>query len=167
MSLRGDLFARKPATAQVPIVLDRAAYDAAAQAVDEAAQVLAEEQGRGAWDLDAERARLAAARAALGEIPVRIVTLRALPPDVWDEMIEAHPPTEEQAGRGAQWNSKTHRLPCVAASVVTPDDEEPMTVEDWELLAKGGHITDGELNRLYEAAVVLNGRSPQVSTGKG
>lgn len=167
MSLREDLFGRPVATVQVPIVLDRAAHDVAACRLEEAERALASAEARGSWDLDAERAELAAARAELAAVPVRAVPLRALPPPAWEALIESHPPSEEQRAKGAIWDPKTFRYALIAASVATPDGEEPLTEDEWRQLAKGGQVTDGELNELFEAAISLNGRAPRVSTGKG
>ncbi|MFC5996952.1 hypothetical protein ACFQE5_22330 [Pseudonocardia hispaniensis] len=167
MSLREDLFGRPVATAQVPIVLDRAAHDVAARRVEEAARALAAEQARGSFDLDAERAELAEAEAALAAVPVRVVPLRALPPEAWEELIESHPPSEEQRAKGAIWDPKTFRYALLAASVDTPDGEQPLSEGEWRQLAAARHVTDGELNELFDAAISLNGRAPRVSTGKG
>lgn len=93
--------------------------------------------------------------------------LRALLPQQWDELVEAHPPTPEQATLGALWDLTSFRPALIAESVVTPAGEEPLSAADWADLATGGHITGPEYNRLFNVCYELNDRSPQVSVGKG
>lgn len=167
MSLRDRLRSRSLPTTTVAIVADRAAFDAAEREYDDAARALAAEQARGSFDLDAERARVAAAQTALDALQAEVFTLRALPPAEWEALIEAHPPTPEQLERGAQWNPSAFRAALLAASVVVPDGEAAPSEQDWLDYAAAGQLSAGELNTLFDAAIALNGRAPQVSTGKG
>jgi hypothetical protein len=105
---------------------------------------------------------------ALDACPVIEVTLRALSPPEWEALVELHPPTEEQQGRGAQWNAATFRPALLAACVVPPEDEpEPLTAEYWERVVKDGELGAGEYNTLCNAAVTLNLRAPTSAVGNG
>lgn len=161
MTLRDRLRARQLPTRTVPLTGDRAAYEAAERELDEAFAALANEQARGSFDLDVERARVDLARSALDELPVERIVLRALPPSDWEALIAAHPAPADQPG--AMWNVYTLRPELLAASVVLPEGEES---PDWDEMYRGGHLTAAELGSLFNAAVELNARAPQVSTGK-
>lgn len=167
MSLRAWLAARELPTVPVPIPTDAAAYAAAERAVEDAARALLVEQSRGSVDTEAERARLAQAERDLAAQPVRVVKVRALPGDVWEELVAAHPPTEAEQARGDEWHVPTFRPALLAGSVLPDEGEEPLTPQEWTDAIAAGHVTVGEANRLYEEAVLLNARSPRVSTGKG
>jgi hypothetical protein len=162
MGLRDRLRARQLPTVTVVLAGDRSAYAAAERELDSANRALLDEQARGSYDLAAERARVEVAQSALDELPVEKVVLRALPPSDWEALVEAHPPPKDRVAELA-WNPSTFRAALLSASVVLPDGEEP---PDWEELTRGGHLTAGELNALFEAAVSINARAPQVSTGK-
>lgn len=95
------------------------------------------------------------------------ITLRGLVPDVYEALVEAHPPTAEQRERGAMWDHRTFRAALLAACVFTPDGEEPLTEADWADLATSGAIAAGELLQLFNAAVYVNDRSPLARVGKG
>jgi hypothetical protein len=101
-----------------------------------------------------------------GGEPERI-ELRAIPADVWEALVAAHPPTGEQAEQGADWNVATFRPALLALTVVTPEGEEPLTEADWAQLASSGAMSIGELTLLFNVAVALNDRSPLASVGKG
>lgn len=101
-----------------------------------------------------------------GGEPERI-ELRAIPADVWEALVAAHPPTKEQREQGAEWNTATFRPALLALSVVTPDGEEPLTEKDWGQLTTSGAMAAGELTLLFNVAVSLNDRSPLASVGKG
>ena len=99
--------------------------------------------------------------------PDELFELRALPPDEWEILVDEHPPTEEQRARGDSWNVLTFRPALLAACVLTPDGEEPLTAEDWAELAAGRGMAAGELNLLYGTALDLNDRTPRDDVGKG
>jgi hypothetical protein len=162
VSLRERLRARQPPTVTVVLAGDRAAYEAAERELNEAQRALLGEQGRGSFDVAAERARVEVAQSVLDELPVERVMLRALSPSDWEALVEAHPPPDPKSG--AAWNVATFRSALLAASVVVPDGEEP---PDWDELTREGHLTAAELNTLFDAAIGLNARAPLVSTGKG
>lgn len=100
-----------------------------------------------------------------GDEPERF-ELQALLPEQWDDLVLAHPPTEAQREQGAGLNVVTFRPALLAASVITPPGEEPLTVKDWEELLVGGFLSAGEANALYNTAYLLNDRSPLVTVGK-
>jgi hypothetical protein len=81
--------------------------------------------------------------------------------------VELHPATDEQQGQGQRWNATTFRPAVLAACVVTPDGEDPMSADDWEQAAKLGEIGVGEYNALFNAAINLNLRAPASAVGNG
>jgi hypothetical protein len=165
-SLFEDLLGRPVATEEVPIVLDRAAHAAATRAVDAASRALVAARERGEDDLAAEYAALTRAEHALAEVPVRRITVKALPPKRWNELRNLHPPADD-AKPGALWNPDTFRPALLAESVVPPEGEPAPTAAQWQQLAESGSISDGEINELFFKAIELNGSAPQVSLGKG
>ncbi len=164
MSLRDRLRARQSPTVSVVLAGDRAGFEAAERELAAAERALLAEQARGSFDVAAERARVELAQSALDELPVERVTVRALPPSDWEALVEAHPPPDGGKQNNAVWNVSTFRTALLAVSVVLPDGEDP---PDWDELTRAGHLTAGELNMLFEAAITVNARAPQVSTGKG
>lgn len=95
-----------------------------------------------------------------------VVTVRALPADVWDLLVRDHPPTKEQVDEGWQWNTATFRPALLAACVVSPADEgEPLTEQEWAaLLVK---LPFGDRDRLFAAAFDVNdNRWPGDDLGK-
>lgn len=114
------------------------------------------------------------------QLPARTVTLapvvqgadpddyevRALDGDLWDGLVRAHPPTEAQRVEGWGWDSATFRPALLAACVVTPDGEEPLTEKEWaDLLPR---MPAGQRDRLYMAALDVNDHGwPDVDLGKG
>lgn len=167
MSLRDQLRGRALPTEIVRLPVDSAAYARCDQALAVAQWALDEARGRG-LDTGGLRARVADAQAALEACPVIAVTLRALLAPEWEALVELHPATEEQQGRGMQWNPATFRPALLAACVVPPEDEpEPLDAEYWERVVKDGELAAGEYNTLVNAAVQLNLRAPLSAVGKG
>lgn len=95
------------------------------------------------------------------------ITLRGLTPDVYEALIEAHPPTDEQRAKGAAYDFRPFRAALLAACVTTPDGEEALTEQDWDELATSGVMAAGEINQLFEAAIYVNNRNPLARVGKG
>lgn len=96
-----------------------------------------------------------------------VVTVRALPADVWDLLVRDHPPTAEQAADGWQWNIATFRPALLAACVVSPADEgEPLTEAEWAALLLRFPV--GDRDRLYGTAFEVNdNRWPGADLPKG
>lgn len=165
MSLGEQLAGRRPATVPVPLAVDPAGYAAAERAVAAAAEAVAQAQRAG--DAAVARERLDRARAELTGQPVVVVELRTLPPVEWETLLDAHPPTDAQQGRGWRWNPATLR-PALLAAVVVADDGDP--VRDpawWEAAARDGRVGPAELDLLTDTAAAMHLRAPQPAVGKG
>ncbi|MFD4795887.1 hypothetical protein [Streptomyces anulatus] len=67
--------------------------------------------------------RLAAAQADLDEAAVQL-RFQALPRNEFRELLAAHPPTEEQAGKGYDYNPDTMAPILIAAASLDPLTEE-------------------------------------------
>jgi hypothetical protein len=167
MSLRNRLQGRKPPTQVVPLPIDPVAYAECARELSEATWELEQARARGVVDTAALRARVLRAQDAQNALDVERVTLRALPAADWEALVDAHPPTEQQADGGAAWNPTTFRPALLALSIVPENGDEPVSADDWEQLAKSGEISAGELTALFTAAVELNLRAPSMAVGKG
>jgi hypothetical protein len=166
MSLREQLRGRAQPTEVVRLPTDPGAYARHERALTAAQWALDEARASGGLDTAGLRARVADAQAALDSVPCVEVTLRTLPPPEWEALVELHPATEEQQARGMQWNPTTFRPALLAACVVTPEGEDPLSAEDWTQLVKDGELSPGEFNALAGAAVQLNLRSPMSAVGK-
>lgn len=117
------------------------------------------------------RERLLARQLPTAVVPVttggtpELVTLRGLPADEFQVLIEEHPPTAEQAAAGDIWNEDTFRPALLSASEVPLDGEQPLSPEDWAAL--GPTMPLGERNALFDTALALNDRAPLDAVGKG
>ena len=169
-SRREQLRARpsKLPTAECPLPADPAAYAAAEQAVG-LLETFAAAAARTGDDeqLQHARARLEQARAALADQPLEVYTFRCLEPKRWEELVDAHPPTDEQRRNGWQWDVATFRPALLAACYVPPDGDEPLDARAWVEVAEEGQMTPGELEKLFGTAAALNARAPSPSLGKG
>jgi hypothetical protein len=165
--LRSWLRARQLPTAEVPIPVDPVAHAAAERAVEVDRRTLQLAQAQEVDDLSIFRERLQAAQQHLDGLAVMVIRLRCLPPEDWEALVDVHPPTDEQRAAGWQWNVSTFRPALLAASVIADDDDRPLTEADWLAVAAEGQMRAGELDRVFAAAVNLNARAPEVSTGKG
>ncbi|AWK09594.1 hypothetical protein DDQ41_12430 [Streptomyces spongiicola] len=142
----------------------RTEYDEAKRAADRARLLAESDADNGVF---AERARLAAercesAREALDRASV-CLTFRALPRPVLEELIHAHPPTDEQAADGAAFNPDTFPAALIAASSTDGMSE----AEARELLDSW---SAPDANALWEAAweVQQEGRADKAADlGKG
>lgn len=137
---------------RVTFPLDRAAHEAAARAVQQAA-------ARG--DVGA----VESARAALEALPVLAFEVRTLLPGDWEALVDAHPATAEQQAQGYAWDVKALRFPALAATV-TLAGEPPITVEKWRQVYETGGLGPAEIETLYGTVLQLNARATQVSLGK-
>lgn len=167
MTLLDRLRARKLPEQQVALPSDPVAYAAAERQVEIEERMVLRAKGDDRLDPETVAAALAAARAALAAQPIEVFTVRCLPANEWEMLVAEHPPTAEQRSQGWQWDVETFRPALLAATVSTAEGENDLDVLDWQQLARDGNIAIGELDLLFVAAVQLNTRQPQVSTGKG
>lgn len=167
MSFRDQLRGRSLPTETVRLPEDPSAWTRAERALGTAQWALEEARASGGRDTAALRARVTEAQEALDALPCMEITLRTLPPPEWEALIELHPATEEQQGQGMMWNPTTFRPALLAACVVTPEGDDPMSAEDWEQVVKAGQLAAGEYNALCNAAVNLNFRAPASAVGNG
>ncbi|MFJ4910653.1 hypothetical protein ACIQCR_34810 [Streptomyces sp. NPDC093249] len=117
-----------------------------------------EEWIEGQPDVLAADALLAQANAALEEETIT-VTFRALPCPAWETLLQDHPPTEEGADKGHEYNVDTFPAALVSAS-----STDGMTVEEaQELLDAWG---DADAKSLFTAALLVN-QTQRADLGKG
>lgn len=82
-----------------------------------------------------------------------LVTVRALPAEEWDALVQLHPPPDGRPEDG--WNLATFRPAALHACVVSPPDEgEPLTEQQWAQLLIKTPIGDRE--RLWDAVIAVN-----------
>jgi hypothetical protein len=98
--------------------------------------------------------------------PDETITQRALTASEWEALVGLHPPATADAARGAAWDVATFRPALLAASVVSPEGEEPLSEQDWAELIATARMTAGEVNALFNGACLLNDRAPDVTVGK-
>lgn len=161
-SLEDAFASRKLPTQVVRLPVDADEYQRIARELAAAEWTLDEARSRGAVDTAAQRADVERLRAELDAAPAVEVKLTAIPPAEWEGLVAAHPPTPAELARGAQWDVPTFRPALLAVSVVTDGP-----VPDWERLAKEGRMTAGELQALFDSAVMLNVRGLSAAVGKG
>lgn len=168
MGLADRLRARSHPTESVPLPLDPQAYARAERELLAAMAALEEARAEGVVDLDRLEARVDAAQVVLDTCEVEKVTVRALPPEEWEALVDLHPPNEAQRANGALWNITTFRPALLSLSVVPAEGEEPLSEADWAALSKeAGALAAGELNALFNASVSVNFRTPSSAVGKG
>ncbi|WP_282795784.1 hypothetical protein [Streptomyces sp. CC224B] len=131
---------RARAAAEVPLYLWqdqrlREAYEEAQHAARRARQLADDEPDSAVLATQAQAAEKAceAARAA-HEADCEVLVFRALPGDAFTKLMQAHPPTEEQAEAGNDWNEDTFPAALIAAASVDPMTEQEAAV----LLAEWG-----------------------------
>ncbi|MGC9539980.1 hypothetical protein [Streptomyces sp. UG1] len=141
----------------------RAEYDEAKRAADRARILAESDTDNGVF---AERAveasrRYEAAAEALQAASVYL-TFRALPRPVIEELLHAHPPTDEQAADGAAFNPDTFPAALIAAS-----SADGMTEAEARELRDAWSAPDA--NALWEAAweVQQEARADRADLGKG
>lgn len=146
MSLKAKLSKRELPTALFPLRTDD---DRGPRAELAAAQDAGDER------------RIAAAQAVL-EACYEQITIRALPPGEVEELLEQHPPTEEQAKRNWIYNPVTFPPALLAACI-----DSDITADDWAQYTTKGPMTRGEANTLFNTVWDLNYRVPDPWLGKG
>lgn len=97
------------------------------------------------------------------------LTLVSLPPEDFEALISAHPPTAQQREEAKRqkdddpaWNVDTFRPSLLEACV-----EGDMTDADWQDMYKTGQINLGEFRSLFFACLEVNDRSTDDYPGKG
>lgn len=81
------------------------------------------------------------------------VRYRALDPNVYDELVEAHPPTKSERDKGAFFNKDTFPPALISAVCITPK----MTVSQASDLWNNPDWSPGELQELFVQAQRVNG----------
>jgi hypothetical protein len=86
------------------------------------------------------------------------ITLRAMKPDEYEDLVAAHPATAEQrkADANATINTETFR-PALLAECAEGD----MTASDWVEFLSDGRCSTGERRDLYLAALGVNEQARQ------
>ena len=137
--------------------------ETAEQEFSAASAELADARTRGLPDLGALTRRVELARAKR-EAFYEFLTVQALPPDEFDDLIAAHPPTEEQRKKDQRsvWNHTTFVPALLAASI-----DSDMTAQDWAEVTSKGPVATGEVGALFQAAMQVNDRTPDPTVGKG
>jgi hypothetical protein len=167
---------KRPATKTVEVVLDPALaveLRAAEHARTEAERLLAVQPA----DTDLQAAAWAAAEEvdelrarAVDEDAVVAVRFRSIGRVAWDDLIDRHPPTDEQiaeakrAGLGAlNFNSDTYPPALVAASL----DEPKLSAADVLAMWDSPDWNAAELQVLFSAALEVNQARHTIDVGKG
>ncbi|GAA1111294.1 hypothetical protein [Streptomyces javensis] len=156
---------RARTAAQVPLYLwqdpelrDR--FEEARQAAQTARQLADADPGNKALADEAKAAETALeeTRAAY-QADCEVLTFRALPGDTFTQLVREHPPTEEQAESGSDWNEDTFPAALISAASVDGMTEE----EAAELLAGWGMADRVEL---FQAALAAQ-NTKRSDWGKG
>ena len=87
------------------------------------------------------------------------VSARPLPPDLWERLVDSHPPTLQQRAAGHGWDPHSIRWPSIAAACVI--DDQPLTPDEWQQLHDAGGITDHEADLLAAVVAQLSARAVQ------
>ncbi|PZT71502.1 hypothetical protein [Streptomyces sp. AC1-42T] len=159
----GRLRARK--AAEVPLYLwqdpeIRDAFEAARRDAHNARQLAESDPANKTLKQEAEEAAAALkeARAAY-EADCEVLMFRALPGDAFSDLVKEHPPTEEQAEGGSDWNEDTFPAALIAAANV-----DGMTEDDAaDLLATWGMADRVDL---FQAALAAQ-NTKRSDWGKG
>jgi hypothetical protein len=110
-------------------------------------------------------AAIAAAEAAFAACEVIELTVRCLPPDEWEALVALHPP---KPGADGDYDLDGFRPALCAACVVVGEGFESFSVQEWgELVGKGGGLSSGEQDMIFQTAVQINRRAVRVAVGKG
>lgn len=164
MDLKARFAARQLPQVVYPLRMDFSEEsDAAERELVEAEANLADGRARGWTDLGALQRGVDRARERRDGF-YAFLTVRALPPVEFEELIAAHPPTDEQRKKHDRivWNPDTF-VPALLAAAIESD----MTAEDWAEVTSKGPIATGEVGALFNAAMQVNDRTPDPHMGKG
>jgi hypothetical protein len=161
--LLARLQAKKPLTATYELVLDPEVWgrvEAARDAVERAR--LFDDAGLAAAQTALEQAEADAETAGA----VERLHLQAVARPVYESLLLANPPTEEQKAEGQTYNVDTFSPALVAAALVDPETgEHPLTAED--VAALWTSWNQGEVYALWSAALQVSTsvRNPAVPFG--
>ncbi|MFE2346129.1 hypothetical protein [Kitasatospora cineracea] len=113
------------------------------------------------------RSVLATAEQRLADATIQL-TFRGLPRPAWEALLAEHPPTEEQAEKGMDYNVLTFPAALISASHVERDETgaevDGMSVEDAQLLLD--EWSDPDAKTLFTGAMLVNQRM-RADLGKG
>lgn len=170
------LMSRKKArTETVDIVLDDELARAVTQAQMERDQAfvfaVSNEENKAAAErlTRAEEALEEAKRVAREAEAVATFRFVAIGGNDYEELLEEHPPTEEQVakakedGEEAVFNSDTFFVALVAASCVEPE----MTEEQVDQLTRDPRFNNAEVAALFQTALLVNSQRRRVNLGEG
>ncbi|MFC8895800.1 hypothetical protein [Streptomyces cinereoruber] len=149
----------KKAVADAALALAKARADADRRA--DAEEIPAEQ--REAWisgqpNVLAADSKLAEANAALEDATITL-TFRALPRPVWEDLLQEHPPTEQGADQGHEYNVDTFPAALISAS-----STDGMTAGEAQELLDAW--SDPDAKALFTAALLVN-QTPRADLGKG
>ncbi|MFI6054082.1 hypothetical protein ACIBCO_28825 [Streptomyces violascens] len=98
------------------------------------------------------------AQEVLDEATVELM-FRALPRPAWEQLLREHPPTEEQADQGMEYNVDTYPAALISASSVDgmSVDEAQELLDTW---------SDSEAKALFTGALMVN-QQLRADLGKG
>ena len=111
-------------------------------------------------ELEAARARVEEAKAALDEVTV-VMTFRSVGRKAYDDLVMAHPPTDEQKEMDYSYNPETFTPAIIAASCVEPDltlEEATAIFDEWN---------GSEISQLFLTALEVNTARRTADLGKG
>ncbi|MFD6343619.1 hypothetical protein ACFWF9_02690 [Streptomyces roseolus] len=151
--------AAQRAVAEASLALAKARADAARKAEEAGAPI----DRRDAWidghpEVLAADAQLAQANAALEDATITL-TFRALPRPAWEALLKDHPPTEDGADQGHEYNVETFPAALISAS-----STDGMTVEEAQELLDSW--SDPDAKALFTAAMLVN-QVQRADLGKG
>ncbi|MGE4164070.1 MAG: hypothetical protein AB7G23_20275 [Vicinamibacterales bacterium] len=89
------------------------------------------------------------------------MSARPLPPDLWERLVDDHPPTLAQRAAGHGWDPHSIRWPSIAASCLV--DDQPLDEAQWRELHEAGGLADHEVDLLAAVVAQLSARAVQAS----
>lgn len=110
----------------------------------------------------AARAEVEDARQGLAEASYRI-RFRNLPPDEFEALVAAHPPTKAQQDEGDMWDRTTFTPALLAACAVDSD----MTEKDWTDELARPSWSRADRDQVFMAALTANVLPRSVTVPKG
>lgn len=155
---------RRQPTTTVQLPVDPVSFAEAEDAVERATRALQDAQLRGAPDEDLAQLR-SALEAAEGELAGQasiVFTVKPVTAVDWDDLVAAHPPTDDQRKQGWGWNTPNFRAALLSIAL-----DPTLSEHQWHAIAESGQIGRGELDALFAAVVQLSSRAPHITVGKG